>query len=214
MQIIKIIISEQKTISSLKGKSFLGKATTKYVIQLKTASLLVVCWGRMSEEIFQQIFFLISNTERGWAGVISNPVQNNFIPPMIISISYIHLQHTESPRYSLRIQGEFYVLLETGRIILTSQFCRHTGIQTHNCLCFGRTSVCKALTCVVSHVFQNTANESVNYQQQNKRICSKHCLKFLFFSFVANSKLVCPSYFGTLFLYSHMVTAEIILTGQ
>lgn len=28
----KIIISEQKTISSLKGKSFSGKATTKYVI--------------------------------------------------------------------------------------------------------------------------------------------------------------------------------------
>lgn len=71
---IKRSLFQKKNISSLKEKrGFFGKAITKYVIWLKTASLLVVCWGRISGDLLGDSFF-ISNTGRGWEGVISNPI--------------------------------------------------------------------------------------------------------------------------------------------
>lgn len=47
------------------------------------------------------------------------------------------------------------VLLETGRIIPPSQYCRHTGIKIYYWLYFGRIAhlFCKVITCVISHPF-------------------------------------------------------------
>lgn len=138
-----------KTYFQFERKKFFGKATTKYVIELKTASLLVVCWGRMGEEIFYQILFLYQTLKGGGKESFLTQFRTTLFFSMIISTSYIHLQHTQSSRYSLRIQGEFYVLLETGLpSSADTQGYKYTTVCALAELLF-----CKELTCVVSHIF-------------------------------------------------------------